>query len=196
MGGVLRRLSCFATALSALASVRAAKAEGRTHFDDRPVQAEVRLGFGTSVGLVGLAAEYSLLDPLALGMGIGTNAYGWQWEAHARLRAFVFRRNSGRLHAMTLEGAFSRGKFRSVSLVPCVHTCQDEARIAPAPVSWAQAELGWEMRAPTGFALRLASGFAWPIAEPAWRCEPQTAGCDGMPDAVIAVLSVALGYSF
>lgn len=43
-------------------------------FAARPLTIEARLGFGTPLGLAGIATEYSLIPAFGLGCGAGTNA--------------------------------------------------------------------------------------------------------------------------
>ncbi|HEY5377391.1 MAG TPA: hypothetical protein VIK01_27110 [Polyangiaceae bacterium] len=47
-------------------------------FAARPLSFELRLGIATPTGALGVAVEYSLLAPLAVGCGVGSNALGWE----------------------------------------------------------------------------------------------------------------------
>lgn len=58
-------------------------------FSDRPIQIGTRMGFGTTVGLIGLLGEYNVDDMLALGGGIGVNGWGPIWGIHARIRPLI-----------------------------------------------------------------------------------------------------------
>src|SRR4051812_4272791 len=83
------------------------------HFDDRPLQLEVIVGFGTTVGISGLALDYSLRDMVALGVGAGLGIHGPLWEAHARFRPVLghLGSQSDLLSALTVETAFSQGMY-------------------------------------------------------------------------------------
>lgn len=153
-------------------SAEQAPASVPDHFADQRVHLETRLGLGTTVGLLGAVAEYNAADWLAVGGGLGINLAGPIWDVHARLRPFTFASRSGKaLHAITLEGAFSRGQYGSDPFAGAFSamcegnpddprsSCYERTR-RPEWVSWAQAELGWEARFASHFTLRTSVGFA------------------------------------
>jgi hypothetical protein len=189
-----------------------APAKPRDHFDDLPLHLEARWGAGTSVGLVGIVGEYNVLDRLALGAGIGLNPEGAIWGAHARLRPLIFPSRSGHtLHALFLEGSFSRGRLNSTDPAGGIlsdvcegghtpgSTCYS-VFVRPEAVSWSQFEFGWEVRLRIGFTLRVSGGLALALTRPNWRCERdgQPVSCEGesLPDRAIYVQTFALGYAF
>jgi len=182
-----------------------ARADDGPRFDDKRIHVEGRAGFGTPVGLYGVALELNAFDWLAVGGGMGTNSEGRQWEAHARLRPVVMPQRSGWLHAMTLEGAFARGPYAhwEFDVLPCVHVCQD-TEWHPRMMSWGQAEAGLETRAPVGLTWRGGVGLAFPMSSRATLCTTkdwiadtvEVAACDAVPGDYLFVLSVAMGFAF
>jgi hypothetical protein len=71
--------------------------------------------------------------------------------------------------------------------------------IAPEWVSWIQFDIGWEMRQPSGFALRISYGIASLLSSPDWRCTVQgkPVPCDSLnSQTVIPTFTVAMGYAF
>lgn len=90
----------------------------RKRFTDLPMLFELRTGFGTSVGEIGLVGEYNVLDRLALGAGIGLNIWGPIWGIHVRGRPIIGATQSGRLHAMTFETSFSQGMYAGIPAFP------------------------------------------------------------------------------
>jgi hypothetical protein len=176
------------------------------HFDDRPWQAEIRFGAGTTVGLLGLVGELNLLDRMALGAGLGFNELGAAFGAHARFRPLVFR-GSRSLHALTLELAYSQTRYRGEpGFVPSIcegnpddpeSSCFDPP-VVPVRAHWGQIEFGWEARFPSGFTLRVATGGAWLLHGVEWRCEFENAEapCRSDPGPSVPVLALAVGYAF
>lgn len=176
-------------------------------FDDPAFSLEARVGFGTSVGLVGMVGEYSPVEPIALGTGIGMNQWGPIWEVHARLRPAI-RASLNRTDAFTIEAAFSRGPYSALpSLLPGVcdgdptdpnDSCYDP-HINAVEVSWIQAEAGWEFRLRSGFSFRLSTGLAHVISHPDWQCSVngQPAPCESKPPAqTVLAQTIAFGYAF
>jgi hypothetical protein len=181
------------------------------HFADQRFHLETRLGLSTTVGLLGEVAEYNAADWLAVGGGLGINLDGPIWGVHARLRPITFASRSGRaLHAITLEGAFSRGQYGSdpfggLFSAMCEGNPDDpesscfERTQRPEWISWAQGELGWEARFASHFTVRTSVGFATALNHPTWSCEHRGApvACDGTaPPRTLFVESLALGYAF
>lgn len=180
----------------------------RSRFTDRAIQLEGRVGYGTTVGLLGVVGEYNLFDRLALGGGVGLNDLGPVWGIHARLRPIVMTAQGGRrLHAITLESAISQGHYAGseVRLMPTMRDCSSHdtsgcrTYVSSEFVSWLQFDIGWEMRAPSGFSLRVSYGFATRLNSPNWQCTVlgETSRCgDETIAKTIPTLTVALGYAF
>jgi len=182
------------------------------HFDDRPLQLELIFGFGTTVGILGLALDYNVGDWLALGTGAGLGIHGPLWEAHARFRPLVgrlFGQPRG-LHALTLETAFSRGPYADFPDHEVFSLCEGDANrvgdgcfqpnAVPRLTSFGQLELGWEARFESGFSLRLSGGFATALhmgTPVCYGASMQTVPCGGSePERTIVVLTSAFGYAF
>ncbi len=186
--------------------------EASPHFDDRPVQLELIFGFGTTVGVLGLAMDYNVGEVLALGAGAGLGIHGPVWEAHARFRPWVARiGQQGRvLSALTLETAFSRGQYADFPDVFSTWLCEGEANrvgdgcfhadTVPRLTSFVQLELGWELRLPSGLMVRISGGAASALYMGTPHCvgaREQTVPCGGPePERTIAVVTSALGYAF
>ncbi len=186
----------------------AGDAAPRSRFTERAMLLEGRVGYGTTVGFLGVVGEYSLFDRLALGGGVGLNDLGPVWGIHARLRPIVMTAQSGRrLHAITLESAISQGHYAGseVRLMPTMRDCSIHdtsgcrTQVSSEFVSWLQFDIGWEMRAPSGFSLRVSYGFATRLNSPNWQCTVLgvTSSCgDETVARTIPTLTVALGYAF
>lgn len=190
----------------------APSATASPHFDDHPIQLELIFGFGTTVGVLGLALDYDVGDALALGAGAGLGIHGPVWEVHARFRPWVARIGERErvLSALTLETAFSRGQYADFPDFINSFTCDGEANrvgdgcfhanTVPRPTSFTELELGWELRLPSGVTVRLSGGAASALHMGTPHCvgpREQTVPCGGPePERTIAVLTSALGYAF
>src|SRR5205085_1946435 len=144
---------------------------GRHRFDDEPYYFELRTGWSTTVGLIGLVAEYNLSDRVAVGAGAGLNLYGDEWELNARFRPLIAAsRNGLTLHALTIESALSTSKYSGspFELVGCLDGC--DRTLVPQQVLWAQLDLGWEMRLGSGMTVRAALGGAALLGKYEWLC--------------------------
>jgi hypothetical protein len=178
----------------------------RVHFDDRPFNLQVRLGPGTSVGALGIVAEYDVADWLNFGAGFGVNLAGGIAGLHSRLRPFVFRTGGGRAaHAIVLEGAVSYGQYAEFDILPLCEGNRDDPasscysrRIMPEWVWWTQVEAGWEYRARSGFLVRVTQGAAFLVTTPDWKCTHFGAPvpCKHVPQSGIPTVTMALGYAF
>ncbi len=174
----------------------------------RPFHLEFLSGIATPVGVLGVRAEGNIGDLLALGAGIGANGFGPEWEAHARVRILHGVHRHKLYSALTLEGAFARGKYGGFNFDPEFDECDRlnphdgcyEPPVVPQTVNWGQVELGWEAMFPSGFTLRLASGWARQIGSYHWQCTvlgaPAPCGADSLPSESLFVFSFALGYAF
>jgi hypothetical protein len=200
--------ACVAFFLLLPAAARASG--GDVSFDDRPFNLQVRTGFGSSVGSLGLVGEFDLDDRFNVGAGAGTNLLGLIVGAHARLRPVVFRTSSGRAaHAIVAEGAVSRSRY-SGSLDGLMSSlcegawddpksqCYDPP-IDPEWVWWGQLEVGWEFRHRNGMLVRATTGAAVMLAMPDWKCTlhgaPAPCG-HSSPALSLPTLTLAMGYAF
>jgi len=173
-------------------------------FNDRPFNLQLRIGASTTVGELGVVAEYDVLDRINAGIGLGTNVVGLMPGAHVRLRPIVLRNISGvAVHAVFTELGLSRGNY-SGSLQDgllaglCGNDC-DGPVYKSKTVWWGQAEVGWEMRWANGILLRGSAGMAAVIAEPAWQCtiSGNSVPCTGSrPSGWAEVYTFAVGYAF
>jgi hypothetical protein len=174
-------------------------------FDDAPFHLELQFGAATTVGVLGIVAEYNVLDELALGAGLGLNGFGPIWGVHARARPLIGASRSGKtLHALFVEAAFSRGQFGGDplqglgSLGTCDSSCNSVV-VVPELISWAQLELGWEAQFVSRLTLRTALGVALALNRPDWRCEsggPVSCAGEALPATTLFVQTLALGYAF
>ena len=168
-------------------------------YRDHPFHFELIFGGDTRVGELGIALEYALGDALSLGAGVGTNGFGAEWAANARLRPIWWRTPTGSFfQALTLEGSVSRATQTSgeVNLGPgCEEECTD-TNVVPQTVYWSQAEVGWEGMIRNGFSFRASSGIANAIGSRVWRCESPTATYCNVPARQYFVQTFALGVAF
>jgi hypothetical protein len=187
-----------------------APARTQSSFTDHPFTLGMRAGWGTSVGLVGLVAEYNLLEPLALGAGVGLNGPGVEFGAHLKVRPVTWKTMRGRAHAISLEGAYSRARYSSVvSSIGGFGICHGdssdpddlcyEAQRSTPWVNWVAADVGWETVWPSGLSLRTATGAAR-LASPDPGCEVQgeEAPCarGETADRWLWTVSATLAYGF
>jgi hypothetical protein len=184
--------------------------QSRTSFTDHPLSLGMRAGWGTSVGLVGLIAEYNIVEPLALGVGIGLNGPGVELGAHLKVRPITWQTMPGRTHAISIEGAYSRARYYSVSSsIGGFGICHGdstepddlcyEASRAKNWVNWVAADVGWETLWPSGLSLRAATGAAR-LASPDPGCEvrgsPAPCERDEPADHWLWTVSATLAYGF
>lgn len=187
-------------------------AEHPVHFGDRPLQLEAIVGLGTKVGIAGLAVDYNFGDAFALGTGAGLGIHGPLWEVHARFRPVLGRLGVQKdlLSALSIESAFSRGQYADLPDYLGEISCEgDSSRVGdhcfhantvPRLTSFAQLELGWELRFASGFGLRLSGGVASALHMATPQCinaQRQTVPCGGPePQRTIVALTSAVGYAF
>ena len=180
-----------------------------TRFDDQHFGVEARAGIGTSVGLIGIVGEYTPIDWLTVGVGIGDNPWGIVGDAHARFRLYEPTPKAGKRRALTLELAYSRGRYGAlpwfdVFASMCEGSPNDvggncySPRVGPEVVNWAQVELGWEIRYRSGISLRPSIGIARLLGEPDWKCSiesgPAPCVAGKLPAPTTLVLSLAVGF--
>jgi len=173
-------------------------------FNDRPFNLQLRIGASTTVGELGIVAEYDILDRINVGIGLGTNVVGLMPGAHLRLRPIVSRNTSGvAVHAVFTELGLSRGNYAGsledgLLAGMCGIDCNDPVYMSKT-VWWGQVEVGWEMRWANGILLRGSTGMAAIIAEPAWKCtrSGNSVPCSGpRPSTWVEVYTFAVGYAF
>ncbi len=181
-------------------------------YADRLFHVEAMTGIATAVGLLGVRGEINLGNPISLGLGVGANAHGPLWEAHARWRIIHgVNHRTKTFHALTFEGSFSRARYAGIDASfdaglgeGCDKLNPNDGcyapPITPQLVSWGQGELGWEAVFPSGFTLRLASGIAHQIGSYQWQCTvlgaAASCGTQQLPSESLFVFSVGLGYAF
>jgi len=165
-------------------------------YRDHPFKYDLIFGADTRVGEFGMSFEYAPGDPLSLGVGVGSNGYGPEWSANARLRPVWSRTPSGSFfQALTVEGSVSSATLNSGFEWYGCDDCPD-TRIIPQTVYWGQGELGWEGMLRNGFTFRASSGFANAIGSRKWQCESAEAvHCDA-PPRQFYVQTFALGVAF
>lgn len=171
------------------------------HFDERPWGMQLRFGAATSVGELGIAAEYDVVDWLNLGLGIGSNFSGPMPGAHVRFRPLVSRNESGRVaHAIVGEAATSVGYYDpGVLSWDLDGGGAQPARYVPKVVVWWQVEAGWEAKWASGLTFRVSLGFAQCFTNPTLRYSRDgrqyTTSGSGPPPRAFAQ-TLAVGYAF
>jgi hypothetical protein len=180
-----------------------------TRFDDQHFGIEARAGFGTDVGLIGIVAEYTPIDWITVGGGIGDNPWGVIGGVHARFRLYEPQALLGLRRALTLEVGYSRGRYSTLPWTDvfaslCEGSPSDvggncyRPNVTPEVVNWGQVELGWETRHRSGISFRPAIGIATLLGQPEWKCtvESGSAPCVAgkLPVPTTVVLSLALGF--
>lgn len=172
------------------------RVEPAPHFADRPLDAEVRAGAGTAVGILGATFDYSLAEQLALGLGAGMNPWGFVWGFHGRFRIFESE-GTHHIDALTLEVSFSRSRYGTVDPFGSL---PDSPELSPVWVSWIQGDLGWERRLGSGFTIRPSFGLATQASSPDWQCRAGGSvvpcGNRTFPRSTVPVVTVAFGYAF
>ncbi len=198
--------------IAAARSAHAASPEpNEPRFSDRPISLEARSGVSTSVGLLGVVAELTPIDRLSFGGGIGNNGLGPIWGLHLRARPVLFGADRhGNIAALTLEGAYSRGRYEGFDLTGVMASlCEGESpdpndgcysvQVIARTVSWGQLELGGELRFWSGVSLRASLGIATALGSPDWQClhDGQTNSCGSKaPASTLPVATLAVGYAF
>jgi hypothetical protein len=94
-----------AQAIVPIGSARRSDAESA--WEAHPLVLEVHLGLGMPLGLVGVAADYSVLDWWAVGVGGGVNNAGPQGAVLSRIRVVGNLRK-----ALTVEAGYSLGNYQ------------------------------------------------------------------------------------
>jgi len=180
--------------------------EPRAGYGQRPLHLELVTGVATTVGLVGVAGELDLGNPLSLGAGVGGNGYGVDWEVHARFRPiYSLPPERHFFSALTVQGTFASSLNSNTSLIPGIDCDTNDIHdgcyappVVPERVYWAQSELGWEGMFQSGLTLRVATGLARELGSPSWHCEisGQIVPCGSLPARTVFVQTFAVGYAF
>jgi hypothetical protein len=170
----------------------------------RPFAAGVVAGIATPWGLVGLSAEYTPIEHLSLGGGVGTNLFGWQIAGMARVRFAPERRSS-----FYVGAGYSQGRHRQAEstrdgvlslftgpLTTMGHDSRREREWKTA--RWLDVELGIERREPQGFNVRGFIGSAF-LLNPGGGAVAAPIGSDESPALptrdVMLYAGAALGFS-
>ncbi len=173
-------------------------------FDDDPGHVAVVGGFGTFVGLLGVAAGYNFDHRIELGAGIGLNAWGAIGGPYVRLRPVAgTRRKTHSLHALSFDVALSAGEYHyrgSLLSGAMGHTSTDDLPSYDSDLAlWLHVEPSWEVVNDGNFALRLGAGLATLLNPSSVRCTPaetdMAAPC-GSVNTVLPVVVVGVGPVF
>jgi hypothetical protein len=163
-------------------------------FAARPLLTEARLGMATLVGGAGATASFDPWSRLAFGAGFGANEAGLQLAGFARFRPLVaISGRSARLHALTLELAYSTGPYDN-SMLSVDGSGLTEPTWSYDRAGWLQPEVAYETRSFGGFNLRVGTGFAILLHDTGGECI--SAPCDVQRPSVLPSVSVALGYAW
>jgi hypothetical protein len=170
----------------------------RRSFTDAPFTVQGRVGFGTIVGLLGIAASYDVANRIALGAGIGANPSGPQLAGFVRLRPFTWEnRRTGTLRSLALDVGFSTGPY-SNGVVKTLLPGLD----APAPtrwdrINWVQWEIVYEVKAVDGFSFMLGAGQAWPVSYNGRTCPAAPDPCsEKVTLSFLPSGSLGIGHAF
>jgi hypothetical protein len=159
---------------------------------------ETHVGFGTPVGEFGLESEYSPHPIVGLGIGVGLGAVPKGYNAFrgallARLRPF-----RGKKNALVLGAAYAFGGFARFGGISFGEGESDTPPLADRTTRahWAQFDVGWERRAPSGFLLRMSVGGAVLLNPGDLECIPEEAArCVSVSSQTLFTLDVAVGYA-
>lgn len=122
---------------------------------DHPLSLNVVTGLGSEVGYLGMTAEYSVLDRLALGLGAGQSFAGPQFAALARVRLGLFQHENS-VQSFDLVGAFSEGKYATLF--------SDESGSLSEHAYWMEYTIDYELQTRVGFRLTAGVGFSQRVA--------------------------------
>jgi hypothetical protein len=170
-------------------------------FAVRRLTLEAHVGIATPVGEFGFVSEYSPHPIIGLGIGVGlglrfgadigsNNSNGFRGALLARFRPL-----RGKKNALVLGAAYSFGGFQRFE----VHIGDTD----PPPIAdranwahWAQFDIGWERRAPTGFLFRMSAGGAILLNPGDIECKPsEAASCIPLKSQSLFTVDFALGYA-
>jgi len=180
-------------------------------FVDRPFALQGILGFGSDVGLVGVKGQYTLVDALALGGGVGMNASGYlQLAASANFRPITWS-DTRSVNALSIMTSYSTGEYdafdvSSVLALGMDHSGNTERHYKVDRAHWLQVDAGFEHQLASGFSLRSAIGAAYLLNPGSAYCQAtrspyEALPCEGdidgtPPDDLLFTMTLALGYAF
>jgi len=133
----------------------------------RPIALELQLApLRSPIGYAGIAADVSVLPPLALYGGVGAGGHGIQWALGVRPRLAVS--NSS---AATATLAYSHGKFQELNIGLGETGDGDPGSWNWGNTSWANADIGYEYRSESGFFVHVFTGISQALNTdtPVWR---------------------------
>ncbi|HXK18548.1 MAG TPA: hypothetical protein VNG33_12130 [Polyangiaceae bacterium] len=176
------------------------------HFDDR----RLRLGIETNFIMLGLAASYTPLEVLSVGVSGGFTLQGPAFGAQARLRPVVWGghtspgRTSGLLSAFFIQAGYNYMRyaldpstcfdpFSGPEDAPC-HT----THYLPLSAQFASAALGTEHEWASGFGVYWSLGLARALVPLVWHCEQdgQSVPCTHQQTTLVGRFSLGLSYAF
>lgn len=182
----------------------AVRKDPRSFYDlarERPIAIEAQFApLGSPIGQAGIAADISVLPPLALYGGIGAGGQGLQWVLGMRPRLALSDSS-----AITATLAYSQGKFRELNLGLGETGDGDSGSWNWGNTSWANADVGYEYRSESGFLVHVFTGISqalhtdtpvWStasgITNPPWSLEYAR---PSSPKSLI-YFAVAIGFHF
>jgi hypothetical protein len=129
-------------------------------FTAKPLSLNFVAGMGTEVGELGGIAEYSVLDRLAIGAGVGESIFGessaLQLGALARFR-FALVESKNVAQSFSVVGSFSEGRFTTLF-------GGDDDGMRSERAYWLQATLDYELQTRLGFRFTAGAGVAKVVA--------------------------------
>jgi hypothetical protein len=138
-------------------------------FAARPLLVEMRAGFGTIVGLLGVTVSYHPWSFLGFGAGAGVSGGGGQVGAFVQLRPITFvTHHFARLHGIGAELGYSTGPY-SESIMDIDYGAP-VAGYAYDRVHWLEPMLFYQTQSYRGFNLVLGTGLAFSIAKSGYHC--------------------------
>jgi hypothetical protein len=164
-------------------------------FRDRPISVVGVTGFGTPLGLIGVAGQYVVLEALTLGAGIGTNDQGLQLSAYANFRPLHW---SGRSVAFAVgpQLAYATGPWAPFSVNGLFSGGgSSDDRYVVDRAHWLQADLGLEVQTKGGVVFRFSHGAAFLLNPGSGRCEGECPPPESTSEALFTT-AITLGYAF
>lgn len=177
----------------------------RRQFDDRLLHIGAGLNVAATFLVASVFVELSVWDRLALGAEASSSFWGPGAGLHVRGRPIVWGGRRGRrvIHAVTLQGQYrytSYGEpfFNDILSSMCHADC-DRPQFIDMPVHFGVLEVGFEHAFAAGLTLRYASGAAFQLNRPDWRCHtartPVPCGDEAPPPTSLFVASVNASYA-
>jgi hypothetical protein len=104
---------------------------------------EAHLGLGAPLGVLGVAADYSLLPAVSMGAGLGVGSGLDGPSPHAALLAHL-RPVYGVRNALVVDAGYSFGGYRRFQLDLAGHGPSTRYRAGADLAHWLQIGMGWE----------------------------------------------------